>query len=111
MYCLSLIHISSVVIRGVGKNFIDVGWNRIKDADGYYIYRKTGRNGWQRIASVSGDKNTSYSDKSVSRDQHYYYTVRAYKGKTISTYSAGPVSYTHLDVYKRQVPILTVLKY
>lgn len=79
----------SVVIRGVGKNFIDVGWNRIKDADGYYIYRKTGRNGWQRIASVSGDKNTSYSDKSVSRDQHYYYTVRAYKGKTISTYSAG----------------------
>lgn len=79
----------TVAIRGVGKNFIDVGWNRIKNADGYYIYRKTGSSGWQRIASVSGDKNVSYSDKNVSRDQHYYYTVRAYKDKTISTYSSG----------------------
>jgi len=79
----------SVSIRGVGKNFIEVGWNRIKDADGYYIYRKTGSSSWQRIANVAGDRNVSYSDKNVRKDTHYYYTVRAYKDKFISTYSSG----------------------
>ena len=34
-------------------------------------------------------------------------------GKTVFTqgFAAGPVSYTHLDVYKRQIEVLTGFKY
>ena len=42
-----------------------------------------------------------------ANEQAAYYTVDGQGGES---YKVDPVSYTHLDVYKRQVPVTAVLK-
>jgi len=59
---------------------LTVSWKKVSSysPDGYYLYRKTGKEGWKRIAALGADKS-SYVDKSAQYGVKYTYTVRAYK--------------------------------
>jgi len=61
-------------------------WNAASGAVGYYVYRKTSGGSWARIAQTT---KTSYKDAKASSGVTYYYTVRAYKGSTLSSYNAS----------------------
>lgn len=67
------------------SNSITVKWGAVKNVDGYRLYRKVeGQSKWSQIAKITG---TSYTDKSVKAGTVYTYTVRAYKGSTLSAYN------------------------
>ena len=76
---------------------ITVKWSKVGGVDGYYVYRKlSGANSWSKIATVKGNKIFSYVDKKALQGKTYVYTVRAYKGKTLSGYNTTGVSLTRL---------------
>ncbi len=62
---------------------ITIKWGKVSGAEGYRVYRKNGSK-WVRVATVKG---TSYTDKNVKSGKEYLYTVRAYAGKTTSSYN------------------------
>lgn len=62
-------------------------WKKSTGATGYYVYRKTGNGAWKKIKTVKGGTKTSYTDTKVKSGTTYYYTVKAYKGKTVSSYN------------------------
>lgn len=66
---------------------IKIQWGAVKGVDGYKVYRKApGATKWSQVAKTTG---TSYSDKNVKVGSVYTYTVRAYKGKTNSSYNTS----------------------
>ncbi|MBR2715547.1 MAG: hypothetical protein IKB73_05015 [Ruminococcus sp.] len=65
---------------------ITVKWSKTTGASGYYVYRKTASTSWKKIATTS---NLSYVDKTSKKGTTYTYTIRAYSGKTMSSYLSG----------------------
>ncbi|MBR2875826.1 MAG: hypothetical protein IKC01_01680 [Clostridia bacterium] len=66
-----------------------IKWKAVKGAKGYYVYRKTSKNGkWTKLGAV---KATSYTDKKVASGKGYYYTVKAYNSNGISGYTSGGI--------------------
>lgn len=66
-------------------NSITLKWGKVSGADGYRVYRKADdASKWTQIANIKG---VSYTDKKVSKNVKYTYTVRAYKGKVLSEYN------------------------
>ncbi len=64
---------------------ITLKWGAVAGAEGYRVYRKANdATKWTQIAKVKG---TSYTDKNVSKNVKYTYTIRAYKGKVLSEYN------------------------
>ena len=80
---------SSVVLKSAkdnGKDGIDISWNKVSNADGYRVYRKTANSSWTKLSDVTSNTTIIYTDKTVASGKAYYYTVRAYKvyeGKTV----------------------------
>lgn len=74
------------------KAGITVKWNKINGSNGYYIYRKTAGTTWTRIGTVSGVNKVTYLDKTAKKGVTYTYTVRAYSGKTLSSYNTKGIS-------------------
>ncbi len=74
---------------------ITLTWDQIKNADGYYIYRKEGNGSYKKIKTVasSGKSSYSYTDKSVksSNGKTYTYSVRAYRDNLTSKYKASTI--------------------
>ncbi len=68
---------------------ITLKWNTVKDATGYYVYRKTGNGNWVRIAVVTPGSTSTYLDKTAQKGVTYTYTVRAVCGKYISYFDSG----------------------
>lgn len=66
---------------------IKVTWNKVKQAGGYYIYRKTGTSKtWQKIATIKKGSTVSYVDKKrLVNGTQYTYMVKAYKGSSVGT--------------------------
>ncbi len=61
---------------------------------GYALYRKpaTSTGKWSRIKTVTNVASTSYTDKTVSPGNEYYYTIKTYYtsgGKTVYSKSCG----------------------
>ena len=69
------------------KSGIKLEWSKVKGADGYYVYCKTGSKGYERIATVKGSTKVTYTDKTAKKGKKYTYKVKAYKSKTYSAYS------------------------
>ena len=62
------------------KGAVTVSWKKAKDANKYYVYRKTGKDGkWEKIATTT---KTSYKDKSAKKGKTYYYKVKGYNKKS-----------------------------
>lgn len=70
-----------------GKTSITVKWKKVAGAQGYYVYRKTGKASYKKIATVKSGSKTSYTDKNVKMNTTYVYTVKAYR-KSGSTYKS-----------------------
>ena len=66
---------------------IKVTWNKVNQAGGYYIYRKTGTSKtWTKIATIKKGTTVSYLDKkSLRNGTSYTYMIKAYSGKTTGT--------------------------
>jgi 3D (Asp-Asp-Asp) domain-containing protein len=80
-----------------GKSHIKVTWSKVKDADGYTVYRstKSGKQG-KKVYTAKKASKKSYKDKKATVNKKYWYTVKAWKkvkGKkvTIATIKAKKV--------------------
>ena len=65
---------------------IEISWNEISHASGYYVYRKTTDGSWKKVATIKGKAKTSYKDTDVSGV--YKYAVVAYKTVDGKTYNS-----------------------
>lgn len=65
-----------------------ITWQKVAGAESYVVYRKSGRAGWSRIATVNGNI-IQYTDKNAVKGTKYSYTIRAVKGSTMSGYYDG----------------------
>lgn len=83
---------------------VTVKWTKASNASGYYVYRKSEGGRWKRIAAVKGGNKTGYTDKTVKskNGKMYIYTVKAYNGENVSTYSRGG-----LKIYCLTAPALS----
>ena len=79
------------------KNGITLTWNKLGNAEGYRVYRKTASDSaYSRIATVTS--GTSYNDTQMSSGTVYYYAVEAYKGTVVADMSAPVLSAKYLSV-------------
>ena len=68
---------------------ITVKWDAVMGTTGYYVYRKTAKSSWTRIAAVGGTSTTTFLDKTAKKGTTYTYTVKAVYGTTTSSYYSG----------------------
>ena len=70
---------------------ITVKWNKVADADGYQVWRKTGSGDWKLARTITSANITSYTNEKRTSGTKYQYRVRAYKTvdgmKLYSSYS------------------------
>jgi len=62
---------------------VKISWGKVTGAESYKVYRKT-TGGW--VAIKSGITNLSFTDTTAKSGTTYYYTVRAVKGSSYSSY-------------------------
>lgn len=74
-------------------NGVKVTWNKVSNAAGYYVYRKEAGGKYSKIKKITSASTLEYIDTSAVAGTSYYYTVRAYKGSTLSTYSGKSIVY------------------
>ena len=67
--------ITAKYIEGVG---VQITWNAVLDAAGYYVYRSGNRN------PIGDTSKLTFIDTNVTRGYTYSYTVAAYNGSAIS---------------------------
>ena len=84
---------SKPVISGLTNESkgIKVSWKKTANASGYYVYRKTGKGKFQKVATIKKGTTTSWTDASVKNKNGttYQYQVYAYKGSVKSKVSAS----------------------
>ena len=69
---------------------ITLSWEKVKGADGYEIYRKTGKDGeYKKIKTITSGKTVTYKNTGLTVGKKYYYKVRAYDGSTKGKYSTS----------------------
>lgn len=76
----------------VTGNIINVSWDKVANAKGYLVYRKSGSGSWKKVATINSGSTLSYKNKSVKAGA-YQYAVKAYgkyNGKTIYSSLAEP---------------------
>jgi len=78
---------TGVTCSAVSSSQINVSWNAVSGATGYYIYRCTG-SGCTPSSHVHTTSGTSWSDTSLSSGTTYGYRVRAYNASGTSSYSS-----------------------
>ena len=69
---LKYIAAPKVTKTDVTYNSVNLTWNKVKGAEKYRVYRRNG-NTWKRIADTT---STSVTDKNLSAEKSYTYTVR-----------------------------------
>ncbi len=75
----SIDKITGVFSKNRTVSSVTIAWDKVSDADGYYIYRADSYGGnYSRIGET--DKN-EYIDKNLVQGREYYYRVCAYKGE------------------------------
>ena len=97
--------ISITSISRVDYTTLRITWEKVKGADGYYLYRSTqAAGGFSKIATSTKGSTVTYTDKKLSCGKTYYYKVRAYdvvKGKKVYTeYSPVVSQYTRPHTVK-----------
>ena len=72
-----------------------ITWKKVKNADGYQIYRATKKSGkFKKIKTVKGNRVVKYTNTKLKKNKKYYYKVRAVKANeagvdVFSAYSAA----------------------
>ena len=70
------------------KAGITLKWRKVTGAGGYILYRKTPGGSWARIADIKSGSTLKYVDTTAARGVKYSYTIRAYSGKIMSSWSS-----------------------
>ncbi len=79
-------------------NSIKLTWNKIAEANGYYIYRttKSDGTGWKAIKTITKNTVLTYTDTTALCGVTYYYTIRSYitynKKNVLSDYDKPGIS-------------------
>ncbi|MGN0293412.1 MAG: fibronectin type III domain-containing protein [Lachnospiraceae bacterium] len=81
-------------------NGLKVSWKAVNGADGYRIYRKNSPSDkWKLVAQVTGQKQSTYTDKTAAKTDSCSYTVKAFrydgKKKISSTCSQKGITYSY----------------
>lgn len=84
-------------------NGIKVYWNKIEGAKKYRVYRRTDGGKWETLKDVSAS-TLSFTDKKAISGKKYTYTVKAFAGKSKSSYNKG------LTLYRVNYPTLKNVK-
>ncbi len=79
---------------------IEIQWTYSSDADGYYIYRKNKSGEYEKIATVKGKENLSYTDAQAISAYKNTYTVKAYNSNGVSRYFTKGVSTYYIAIPK-----------
>lgn len=58
---------------------VKLGWTAIAEADGYYVYRKTGTGSYEKIKKIIAKNTTSYTDTAAVNGELYQYKVFSYR--------------------------------
>ena len=82
---------------------VKVKWQTVENAEGYNIYRRTAATGWALIATVNGQKKSTYTDKTAVNSCDYFYTVDAFN----KTGRSGSNS-TGISIHYISAPVTTV---
>jgi len=74
-----------------GKKKATLKWKKVKDADGYIIYRSTSKNGtYKKVTTIKKNSTVKYTNKKLKSGKKYYYKVVAYnKTKGVTAYSSA----------------------
>lgn len=96
-----------VSVKSAAYNKLQVTWEKVSGATGYYVYRKVGSS-WKRLTSTT---KTTYTDGTLTKypvktGVTYTYTVKAYR-KTGSLVAAGAVD--KAGIQGKAVPAKPVL--
>ncbi len=70
---------------------VQVKYNTVSGAKGYYIYRKTLNGSWVNVGNVKSGTTATFTDKTAKKGVTYIYTVRAYNGSTRSSYYSSGI--------------------
>lgn len=70
------------------KAGITLKWRKVTGAGGYILYRKAPGGSWTRIADIKSGSTLKYVDTTAARGVKYSYTIRAYSGKVMSSWSS-----------------------
>ena len=82
----------SVSLKVVDSS-VQLDWNEINGAEGYYIYRKTEDEDEYTLVSTIDDVSViSYIDEQVENGKTYYYAIRAFLGDEQSNYAGSAIS-------------------
>ena len=71
---------------------VTVKWKKVADAEGYYVYRKTGDESYSKVGTVKSGTTITYKDSTVKEGKTYTYTVQAYAGDKIGKYDSDGTS-------------------
>lgn len=69
--------ITKISVRSASA--LEVSWQKVSGASGYEVYRKSGSGSFQKVASVEGINQCSYTDGKLKADTLYTYQVKAYR--------------------------------
>ncbi len=71
----------SLKVKTNTKNKRVLKWSSVKNATGYAVLRKKGKNGSWKMIGTTTEKTYTDTSASLINGQKYYYSVRAYRGK------------------------------
>ena len=69
------------------KKGVKLEWSKVKGAEGYVIYYKTGSGSYKKLTTVKGNSKVKYTHTKAKKGKTYTYKVKAYYSKTYSAYS------------------------
>ncbi|MBR0400337.1 MAG: fibronectin type III domain-containing protein [Mogibacterium sp.] len=67
-----------------GSKSVQITWNRVSGAEGYSVWRKTGKGSWKRIIRIKDPEASSYTDADLKKGKKYSYRIRAWNGDITS---------------------------
>ncbi len=68
-------------------------WNKVSGASGYVIYKyNSTTKGWDKLTTVSGVNNVSYTDKGLTAGGVYKYKIQAYMNRSNGSVVYSPLS-------------------
>lgn len=66
-------------IKAVSKGKLLLKWKKVKNADGYVVYRADKKKGkYKKVKVLNGAKKISFTNKKLKKKKTYYYKVCAY---------------------------------
>ncbi len=64
--------------KKIYKKEVKLSWKKVKNADGYKIYMKSGNGEYKAVKTITNGKTVNYKKKNLKKGKTYYFKVRAY---------------------------------